>query len=315
MPTPEDPLNAPFNGSTERALKGEHGIWTAAKGQPSSIQRLNRESTESFLKGTGLLAPPSSIQRLNRESTERVVRHRFRRHCHRAPFNGSTERALKGYSTPRYSILSPAAPFNGSTERALKVEDARDRIVADLRSIQRLNRESTERKKPGTAPVAGRKSSIQRLNRESTERVVLQVMRLIDDHAPFNGSTERALKARPGNGLQFQYVAPFNGSTERALKAGIRHKQPIDKLPGSIQRLNRESTESCCPSACPRTSASSIQRLNRESTESLFQAVGVLCERYSSIQRLNRESTESGDKPALPAGRTGLHSTAQQREH
>ena len=60
------------------------------------------------------------------------------------PFNGSTERALKAYSSA--DMLSPSVvPFNGSTERALKGKRTTREIALSCRSIQRLNRESTER--------------------------------------------------------------------------------------------------------------------------------------------------------------------------
>ena len=60
-------------------------------------------------------------------------------------------------------------PFNGSIERALKVVNLPNFLANPVSSIQRLNRESTERK-----PVGGwRPSSIM---------------------VPFNGSIERALK-------------------------------------------------------------------------------------------------------------------------
>ena len=59
------------------------------------------------------------------------------------PFNGSTERALKGLgkTAPGEGIH---VPFNGSTERALKAQYINTFIQSQTRSIQRLNRESTE---------------------------------------------------------------------------------------------------------------------------------------------------------------------------
>ena len=59
-----------FNGSTERALKVKPTIMTTAIDR-SFIQRLNRESTESYEERICRLPKVRFIQRLNRESTER----------------------------------------------------------------------------------------------------------------------------------------------------------------------------------------------------------------------------------------------------
>ena len=169
-----------FNGSTERALKVE----IDAQRRQAWIQRLNRESTESREK------LPSAflrwIQRLNRESTESAFRGRD---FWVDGFNGSTERALKDTD-----CSGEGDGFNGSTERALKSSGS-----AVRRWIQRLNRESTV----GSLRRGG---WIQRLNRESTESSGLWT---VMDSTAQQRSTERYAAIRDG----------FNGSTERALKA------------------------------------------------------------------------------------------------
>ena len=136
-----------FNGSTERALKAQK-IWTVAERNRCSIQRLNRESTES----------PALISAASRA---------------RVRFNGSTERALK--AEPVSTRRQPRVRFNGSTERALKAPTPLRSLPSFRSSIQRLNRESTER---GCGRCSGwrRLRSIQRLNRESTERDFLPVI-------------------------------------------------------------------------------------------------------------------------------------------
>jgi len=58
-----------------------------------------------------------------------------------------------------------------------------------------------------------------------------------------------------------------NRRTERALKDDTEWDGELGET-RSIQRLNRESTESSATWADKRFSARSIQRLNRESTES-----------------------------------------------
>ena len=86
-------------------------------------------------------------------------------------------------------------PFNGSTERALKVfgMTAEEFAKAEEGSIQRLNRESTERSQIQSVSTGG-------------------------FSVPFNGSTERALKESMRTLTWDGYLVPFNGSTERALK-------------------------------------------------------------------------------------------------
>ena len=65
----------------------------------------------------------------------------------------------------------------------------------------------------------------------------------------------------------------------------------------SIQRLNRESTESLPALNWKNRSASSIQRLRRESTEIKYTAPIYICAFAGSIQRLRRESTERRPPP------------------
>ena len=162
---------------------------------------------------------------------------------HLVPFNGSTERALKDLVWTRV-VCKVGVPFNGSTERALKDWRAFSWFSRCLSSIQRLNRESTEREVAGSACRCWRKvpfnGSTERALKEneiwnegssfafvpfngSTERALkgasTTVLAATDASVPFNGSTERALK---GQAIEDEYgepaVVPFNGSTERALK-------------------------------------------------------------------------------------------------
>ena len=136
----------------------------------------------------------------------------------RVPFNGSTERALK-VRMAFTGIDFCGVPFNGSTERALKEHPCNRAQENRPCSIQRLNRESTERgwRRPGLAAARG---------------------------VPFNGSTERALKVgdRPeSRSAGASSIQRLNReSTERSRRKPCRPSIPLR----SIQRLNRESTES-----------------------------------------------------------------------
>ena len=135
------------------------------------------------------------------------------------------------------------------------------------RSIQRLNRESTERM-DGIIRVSWEiVCSIQRLNRESTESRGIGYTATIWGDVRFNGSTERALKAPPISPYPPPKNVRFNGSTERALKVTeqfIKGLREAVRFNGSTERALKELTGSSSGSLV----RSSIQRLNRESTES-----------------------------------------------
>ena len=110
-------------------------------------------------------------------------------------------------------------------------------------SFQRLNRESTESRRPRRDGDAAHRS-FQRLNRESTE----------------SRSSRLCPPCRPASSFQW-----LNRESTESIT--IRDGQA--RMASSFQRLNRESTERDKISVPSLANTCSFQRLNRESTERL----------------------------------------------